>query len=111
MAVKRTVKVIALEISRAENKKQQITDLIQAKMQEMKDIDAEILALKAEQAELAEDEMKNAIDNAWFKGNKISEENLNKILSFEKMIKDKINDLTIDDLVQAVDMIYEDKKK
>lgn len=105
-----TLKSVTSEINKykalIEKKKSTINTL----NQEIKEYEKKIKECEEIKEQLSREQIQKQIEVAWFQGSKISVEHLSKIVELGTQLKDKIGDLNVEDILAAVDMVYDDKK-
>ncbi len=105
-----TLKSVTSEINKykvlIEKKKSTINTL----NQEIKEYEKKIKECEEIKEQLSREQIQKQIEAAWFQGSKISVEQLSKIVELGTQLKDKIGELNVEDILAAVDMVYDDKK-
>lgn len=106
----RTLNSVRRELQRLEKSKEEKKKKIKTLTEEIKAENAKIKELEAVYDELYHEDLQKQISNAWFKKGGLSGGQIEKILKLSKEIKDKIDILDVDTVVQAVNTAYEQKQ-
>ena len=117
----RTLSSVRRELQRLEKSRQQkrekiktLTEETKRKIktltEEMKAENAKIKELETVYDELYHEDLQRQVTDAWFKKGGLSGGQIEKILQLSKEIKDKIDILSVDTVVQAVNTAYEQKQ-
>lgn len=106
----RTLNSVRRELQRLEKSKEDKKKKIKTLTEEIKAENVKIKELEAVYDELYHEDLQKQISNAWFKKGGLSGGQIEKILKLSKQIKDKIDILDVDTVVQAVNTAYEQKQ-
>ena len=106
----RTLNSVRRELQRLEKSKEDKKKKIKTLTEEIKAENAKIKELEAVYDELYHEDLQKQISNAWFKKGGLSGGQIEKILKLSKQIKDKIDILDVDTVVQAINTAYEQKQ-
>ncbi|MBR0484475.1 MAG: hypothetical protein IJJ69_06845 [Oscillospiraceae bacterium] len=106
----RTLNSVRRELQRLEKSKEEKKKKIKTLTEEIKAENAKIKELETVYDELYHEDLQKQISNAWFKKGGLSGGQIEKILQLSKEIKDKIDILDVDTVVQAVNTAYEQKQ-
>lgn len=106
-----TLKTAKAEISKIqkaiEKKKEKINDL----NKELRSDNVHLKEMEAIYDKLNNEDLQKKIAETWFKGNKLTGEQINKFLELSTKISDKIDILDVNDVVKAVATTYNEKKE
>lgn len=105
-----TLKSVTSEINKYEVLIKKKKSTINTLNQEIKEYEKKIKECEEIKEKLSREQIQKQIEVAWFQGSKISVEQLSKIVELGTQLKDKIGELNIEDILAAVDMVYDDKK-
>lgn len=82
-----------------------------AKLREdIKALEAELKECNNDKKKLEKEQLKKQLENSLF-DDVTSVEDINKIIALGNQVKGKIGDIDIEDIVTAINMVVEDKKK
>jgi len=77
---------------------------------EIKEYESKIKECEEQREQLSREQIQKQIEISWFNDAKISVDQLTKIVELGTKLKDKIEELSIEDILQAVDLIHGEKK-
>ena len=106
----RTLSSVRRELKKLEKSREQKKKQIKSLTEEMKAENVKIKELEAVYDELYHEDLQKQISNAWFKKGGLTGEQIEKMLKLSKQIKDKIDILDVDTVVQAINTAYEQKQ-
>lgn len=105
-----TLKSVKSEISRIEKSRDKKRDKIRQLTEEIKADGSRLKELEAIYDSLYHEDLQRQIAAAWFKGKKLTGEQITKFLELSTQISDKIDILDVDTVVQAVTAVYNKQK-
>lgn len=103
-----TLKSAKSEIERLEKSREKKREKIKLLNDEIKEEGARLKELESIYDSLYQESLQKKIADAWFKGNKLSGEQITKFLEFSAKIQDKIDIIDIDKAADAVAAVVAD---
>ena len=83
-------------------------DIVKIK-NDIKDLEKEKKKLLAAKEQLETEQIQKQIETSWLNDKSTSVEDISKIIELGNQVKDKMNKLSIEDIIAAVNMVYDDK--
>lgn len=105
-----TLKSVKSEITRIEKSREKKREKIRQLTEEIKADGSRLKELESIYDSLYHEDLQRQIAAAWFKGNKLTGEQITKFLELSTQISDKIDILDVDTLVKAVTTAYNEQQ-
>ena len=100
-----TLKNVKAEMEKIQKSRDKKKDKVKLLNAEIKADNTRLKELEGIYQKLYNDSLQRQVADVWFKEQKLSSEQIAKFIELSKQLGDKINDLEVDDIVEAVSLI------
>jgi septal ring factor EnvC (AmiA/AmiB activator) len=100
-----TLKNVKAEMEKIKKSRDKKKDKVKLLNAEIKADNTRLKELEGIYQKLYNDSLQRQVADVWFKEQKLSSEQIAKFIELSKQLGDKINDLEVDDIVEAVSLI------